>query len=90
MLKKEKKLADSKIFDFIRNKSNQDQIMFILNQTSDEITMFVILEFLNKIVNSDSINDYFSIKQGTIFNLDKLLRCVDLFNKLSLEDDLMS
>ena len=64
--------------------------MFILNQTSDEITMFVILEFLNKIVNSDSINDYFSIKQGTIFNLDKLLRCVDLFNKLSLEDDLMS
>jgi hypothetical protein len=32
--------------------------MFILNNSQDDATIFVILEFINKIVNSELANDY--------------------------------
>ena len=41
------------IYDFIRNRQNFDQLLQILNQAQDETTIFVIFEYLNKVINSD-------------------------------------
>ena len=64
-----------------------ENIFYILEESKDETTLFVVFEFLNKIINSDLVHDYLSIRPGRLFYLDKPLRCVDLFNNLSLEDD---
>lgn len=55
--------------------------MFILEKTLDETTIFVILEFLNKIINSELVNDYLDIKSGTFSNSRKLIKMCGSFQQ---------
>lgn len=54
-------MAESTIFNLLIGQENFPQIQYILKASTDELTLFVIIEYLNKIVLSEKEFDKINI-----------------------------